>query len=155
MGAVRPAYRLGAVFSLFLLACSQLKFLKPPSVPRATGPASLERGPVYGPEPLRGIDTLADWVTYKRTLEGNRGSPLTEIDTSNVAQLRPICTFELGERAAFQTGPIVVGGTMYLTTAERTYAIDAATCSLRWKHTAPVTWKLESPPAKVGVFGLP
>jgi alcohol dehydrogenase (cytochrome c) len=24
---------------------------------------------------------------------------------------------------------------MYLTTAERTYAIDAATCALRWKHT--------------------
>jgi alcohol dehydrogenase (cytochrome c) len=28
-----------------------------------------------------------------------------------------------------------VGGTMYLTTAEHTYAIDAATCGLRWRHT--------------------
>lgn len=128
-------YRLAAVFALFLLGCSQLKFLKTPSVPRPPGPSSLERGPAFGAEPLNRIDTVADWLTYNRTLEGNRGSPLTEIDRSNVAQLRPICTFELGERAAFQTGPIVVGGTMYLTTAERTYAIDAATCDLRWKHT--------------------
>jgi alcohol dehydrogenase (cytochrome c) len=132
---VRPVYRLDAFVVLLLLGCSQLKFLKPPSVPRPLGSSSLEHGPAFGPEPLTRIDTVADWLTYNRTLEGNRGSPLTEIDTSNVARLRPVCTFELGERAAFQTGPIVVGGTMYLTTAERTYAIDAATCALRWKHT--------------------
>jgi alcohol dehydrogenase (cytochrome c) len=132
---VRPGYRLVAVFTLLLFGCSQLKFLKPPSVPRPTGPSSVERGPAFGPEPLTRIDTVADWVTYNRTLEGNRGSPLTEINTSNITQLRPICSFDLGERAAFQTGPVVVGGTMYLTTAEGTYAVDAASCNLRWKHT--------------------
>jgi PQQ-dependent dehydrogenase (methanol/ethanol family) len=123
------------VVFLFLVGCSQLKFLKSPSVPVPTGPSSVERGPAYGPEPLTRIDTVADWLTYNRTLEGNRGSPLAEINPSNIARLRPVCTFELGEQAAFETGPIVVGGTMYLTTAERTYAIDAATCALRWKHT--------------------
>lgn len=125
----------GCALTLLLLGCSQLKFLKPPSVPRPLGDSSLERGPAFGTEPVTRIDTVADWLTYNRTLEGNRGSPLAEIDTSNVARLHPICTFELGQRSAFQTGPIVVGGTMYLTTAEHTYAIDAATCGLRWKHT--------------------
>jgi PQQ-dependent dehydrogenase (methanol/ethanol family) len=135
LAGLRPWYAAGLLLGFSLLSCSQLKFLKSPSVPRPTGPSSLERGPAFGAEPVTPIDTVADWVTYNRTLEGNRGSPLKEIDTSNVARLHPVCTFELGERAAFETGPIVVGGTMYLTTAERTYAIDAATCALRWKHT--------------------
>jgi outer membrane protein assembly factor BamB len=33
-----------------------------------------------------------------------------------------------------QSGPIVVDGTIYLTTAEYTYAVDGMTCKLRWKH---------------------
>ncbi|MEP6687345.1 MAG: PQQ-binding-like beta-propeller repeat protein [Gemmatimonadales bacterium] len=128
--------RIGLALLSLSLGCSQLKFLKPPSVPRPRGASSVERGPAVREAPaVARIDTMADWATYNRTLEGNRGSPLAEIDTGNVARLRPVCTFDLGERAAFQTGPVVVAGTMYLTTAERTYAIDAATCALRWKHT--------------------
>ncbi|HZA99122.1 MAG TPA: PQQ-binding-like beta-propeller repeat protein [Gemmatimonadales bacterium] len=123
-----------AAFALLLASCSQLKFLKPPSVPVERGEASTERGPAFGaPLPNR-IDTLADWLTYNRNLEGSRGSPLAEIDTGNVERLRPVCTFELDERAAFQSGPIVVGGTMFFTTAEYTYAMDSASCALRWKH---------------------
>jgi alcohol dehydrogenase (cytochrome c) len=45
-----------------------------------------------------------------------------------------VCTFALGEQASFQSGPVVVGGTTFVTTAERTWALDAATCALRWKH---------------------
>ena len=128
--------RCGLVAACLLLAagCSQLKFLKAPSVPRPRGPSSLERGPAFLPSPPGAIDTMADGLTYNRTLEGNRGSPLAEIDTGNVARLHPVCTFALGERASFQSGPVVVGGTMFVTTAERTWALDAASCALRWKH---------------------
>jgi alcohol dehydrogenase (cytochrome c) len=129
------AYRAAAVLSLLLLDCGQLKFLKPPSVPRPLGKTSLEQGPALGPPPPAQIDTIADWATYNRTFEGNRGSPLAEIDTTNVARLQPVCTFSLGERAAFQSGPVVVRGTMYVTSAQHTYAIDAGTCALRWKQT--------------------
>jgi alcohol dehydrogenase (cytochrome c) len=121
------------------LGCSQLVFLKAPIVPREPGRATTARGPAFGAEVPSRIDTLADWSTYNRTLEGARGSPLAEIDTANVAGLRPVCTFDLGERANLQSGPVVVGGTMYLTTARRTYAIDAATCALRWTHTYDYT----------------
>ena len=34
-----------------------------------------------------------------------------------------------------ESGPVVVGGVLYVTTPKNTYAIDAATCALRWKHT--------------------
>lgn len=58
----------------------------------------------------RGAD--ADWLTYNRTLAGDRFSPLKEIDRSNVAQLKAICTYTLPEVSSLQTGPLVVDGTM-------------------------------------------
>lgn len=74
-----------------------------------------------------------DWPGYNRTLEGDRYSPLAEINTANVAQLRIVCSYTLPEVTALQTGPIVVGGTMYFTTDTISYAIDAATCAEKWK----------------------
>jgi alcohol dehydrogenase (cytochrome c) len=73
-----------------------------------------------------------DWPSYNRTLEGDRFSPLAEIDRGNVAQLRVVCNYTLPEVAALQAGLIVVDGTMYFTTESRNYAIDAATCAEKW-----------------------
>ena len=75
----------------------------------------------------------ADWPTYNRTLAGDRFSPLSEIDRSNVAQLRVACTYVLPEVSAMQAGPIVVDGTMYFTTERNSYSIDAATCAEKWR----------------------
>ena len=76
----------------------------------------------------------ADWLTYNRTLPGDRFSPLKEINRSNVAQLKAICTYTLPEVSSLQTGPLVVDGTMYFTTDEGSYAIDASTCAGKWKQ---------------------
>ena len=76
----------------------------------------------------------ADWLTYNRTLAGDRFSPLKEIDRSNVAQLKAIWTYTLSEVSSLQTGPLVVDGTMYFTTDEGSYAIDASTCAEKWKQ---------------------
>ena len=76
----------------------------------------------------------ADWLTYNRTLAGDRFSPLKEINRSNVAQLKAICTYTLPEVSSLQTGPLVVDGTMYFTTDEGSYAIDASTCAEKWKQ---------------------
>ena len=76
----------------------------------------------------------ADWLTYNRTLPGDRFSPLKEINRSNVAQLKAICTYTLPEVSSLQTGPLVVDGTMYFTTDEGSYAIDASTCAEKWKQ---------------------
>ena len=75
-----------------------------------------------------------DWPAYNRTFTGDRFSPLSTITTGNVARLRPVCTFETGEQVSFQTGPVVVNGTMYVTSDRGTYAIDAATCAVKWKQ---------------------
>jgi alcohol dehydrogenase (cytochrome c) len=76
-----------------------------------------------------------DWLTYNRTLAGDRFSPLTEIDRSNVAQMKPICTYTLPEVSSLQTGPLVIAGMMYFTTDEGSYAINASTCTEKWRHS--------------------
>lgn len=90
--------------------------------------------------------TPGNWTTYNRTLAGDRFSPLAEIDRTNVAQLKSICTYELPEITSLQTGPIVIGGTMYFTTDTISYAVDAGTCAEKWKVV-----RHSSTPSSLGV----
>jgi alcohol dehydrogenase (cytochrome c) len=80
-----------------------------------------------------------DWPTYDRDYIGDRYSPLDEIKTENVKQVQQICTYDSGVKTSFETGPVVVDGTLYFTTLDSTFAIDPENCTLRWKHTAPLT----------------
>lgn len=117
-----------------------LPFLKPPVSVAPRGTSETVRGPGFAaPIPgadtgARGVAAGADWSAYNNTPDGARFSPLAQIDRRNVGQLRPACTFDLGETTPMESGPVVVRGVMYLTTAEYTYALDAASCRLRWKH---------------------
>ena len=86
-----------------------------------TKPASVERVPA------------GDWPSYGRTNAGDRFSPLAQIDRANVAGLQQVCSYVLPEVAALQTGPLVVGGTMYFTTDTISYAIDGASCQEKWR----------------------
>jgi len=76
----------------------------------------------------------ADWPAYNRTLAGDRFSPLAQITTANIGEIELHCTYTLPEVVAFQTGPLVIGGTMYFTSYEGSYAIDAATCKEKWSR---------------------
>lgn len=133
----------GATVAAALLAASGcqylqfLPFLKSPVNTAAQGTRSTERGPAFASlvGARSAVDPGSDWGAYNNTLTGERFSPLAQVNVSNVAQLRPVCTFPLHEQASMQSGPVVVGGVMYVTTDVSTYAIDAATCRLRWKHT--------------------
>jgi alcohol dehydrogenase (cytochrome c) len=123
------------VLAIAACGCAQLKFLKSPSVPRPRGESETVQGPAFAPEPVRTApDPEADWAGYNNTYTGERFSPLTQINRRNIDSLRQTCAFDLGERAAMQSGPVVIDGTLFITTAENTYAIDATTCALRWKH---------------------
>lgn len=81
------------------------------------------------PEPA-----VSDWPSYNRTLGGDRFAPLAEIDRTNVAALRRVCSYDLPEVTSLQTGPIVIAGTMYFTTDTISYAIDASTCAEKWRQ---------------------
>ena len=74
-----------------------------------------------------------DWPSYNRTLDGQRYAPQKAITPANVASLREVCRYNLHLSTSFQTGPVVLGGAIYLTTGHDTIALDAETCAERWK----------------------
>jgi len=74
------------------------------------------------------------WPGYSNTYDGQRFARLDQINTSNVEQLKTVCELKLGEEGPFQTGPVVIGDTMFLTTAHTTVAMDSTTCAVHWRH---------------------
>lgn len=120
---------------LFVSGCAQLVFLKSPDVPRAAGTSRTERGVLPLHQMPARADPATDWSGYNNTPDGTRYSPLEDITPHNTATLHEVCAFDLGERTAMESGPVVIGGVLFVTTAKSTYAIDAGTCALRWKHT--------------------
>jgi PQQ-dependent dehydrogenase (methanol/ethanol family) len=76
---------------------------------------------------------IADWPSYNRTVTSERYATLDAITADNVSRLRVACTYDLGIDTSFQTGPIVVGRTLYATSEKETFAIDAATCMQKWR----------------------
>jgi quinoprotein glucose dehydrogenase len=73
-----------------------------------------------------------DWRTIGRDLSLTRFSPLTQINKSNVAQLKTAWTYTMkGNNTA---SPVVVGGVMYLPAGNRVVALDADTGQELWSH---------------------
>ena len=82
-----------------------------------------------------GLAQSVEWLSYNGDLTATRFSPLSEISPGNVNSLRPACTFDTGETAAFQSGLLMVRDVLYFTTYNTTYAVDASTCALKWKYS--------------------
>jgi PQQ-dependent dehydrogenase (methanol/ethanol family) len=82
---------------------------------------------------------LGDWPTYHGHLSGNRHSPLRQIHAGNVAQLAPKWIFSIPNARRLQVTPVVVDGVMYVTTANRAYALDARSGRQIWRYQRPLT----------------
>jgi len=76
---------------------------------------------------------VGDWPSFNRTLTSERYVPFDLINKTNVAGLKQICVFDLEVDTGFETGPIVIGRTLYGTTDTDTFAIDAGTCQRKWQ----------------------
>jgi len=105
-----------------------------PRLPAVTGNAKLATTRVPDEETIRNI-APEDWLTYNRSYDGTRFSPLDQINRRTAAKLTPVCMAQLGEIGNFETSPIVYRGRMYVTTAHKTFALDAKTCAVHWSHT--------------------
>jgi quinoprotein glucose dehydrogenase len=90
------------------------------------------------------------WAYYGQDAGGMRFTSLTQINDRNVTTLKPAWTFRTGElkkydgnhameKAAFETTPILIGRTLYLSTpSDRVIALDAATGQQRWVYDPDV-----------------
>jgi quinoprotein glucose dehydrogenase len=94
-----------------------------------------------------------DWPAYGNDPGGMRYSALRQIDASNVAKLRVAWTFHTRDvsdgsngwkRSGLETTPILVDGTLYLTTAfNRVIALDPTTGKQRWAYDPHIDLRLD------------
>ncbi|MBB1631420.1 PQQ-binding-like beta-propeller repeat protein [Cupriavidus sp. UME77] len=84
-----------------------------------------------------------DWVHSNGSYVQTRYYPGSQINTKNVAKLKPAFLFQTAVLESMETAPIVVNGVMFLTTSyNHVYAIDAVTGKEFWhyKHKmGPIT----------------
>lgn len=78
----------------------------------------------------------SNWTSVGGDAGGSRYSKLSQINTSNVARLRPAWTFQTGDMKGgtpIQCTPIVIEGTLFLVTSgHRVVALDPATGQRKW-----------------------
>ncbi|HSP66767.1 MAG TPA: PQQ-binding-like beta-propeller repeat protein, partial [Bryobacteraceae bacterium] len=78
-----------------------------------------------------------DWLSFSRTYDDQRFSPLNQITRQNVGQLR--MAWSRGTPAGtVESTPLVRGGTMYIMTATGgVMALNATNGDLLWEYTRP------------------
>jgi glucose dehydrogenase len=82
---------------------------------------------------VNAADEPHNWLTYSGTYRSERFSPLSQINTDNVADLKVIWAYQMqpqpiGGAGLVETTPIVVDGVMYITEPPSTVtALDART----------------------------
>jgi quinoprotein glucose dehydrogenase len=88
-----------------------------------------------------------EWQTYNHDLAGTRFSPLTEINTNNVAKLAQAWVYKFppppgggrggGLGGASEAVPIVVAGVLYLPVGNSVVALEADTGKVIWQRDVP------------------
>jgi quinohemoprotein ethanol dehydrogenase len=80
-----------------------------------------------------------DWMSYGRTYDEQRFSPLTEINDANAGQLGLAWHADLDTTRGQEATPIVVDGVVYISTAwSKVRAYDGATGKLLWAYDPQV-----------------
>ena len=86
------------------------------------------------------LGTLDTWEIYRGTADAQQFSDLDQINKDNVHLLEPAWIFHTGantERSPMECNPIIVGNTMYLTSASLDLiAVNAATGKPIWRFEA-------------------
>ena len=75
-----------------------------------------------------------EWITVNKDYSSQRYVDLDQITPQNVSGLKELCELQLNEPSWFSSGLLMVGRTLYVSTLRATYAIDAASCELRWRN---------------------
>jgi len=88
-----------------------------------------------------------NWMTYGRTYDEQRFSPLNQINDHNVSQLGLAWYYDLDTNRGQEATPIVVDGVMYFTSAwSKVFALNAVTGKLIWSYDpkVPGNWAVNA-----------
>jgi quinoprotein glucose dehydrogenase len=112
-----------------------------------------------GAAPLRLSAQRIDWPVYGSDAAATKYSPASDINPTNVAQLKVLWEWSTGETPMpdkrvrpgnFQATPLVVNDTMYVSTSyNRVVALDASTGRLLWEYD-PRAYDFGQPPNGTG-----
>ena len=81
-----------------------------------------------------------NWVHVGQDPGHTKYSTLDQINTSNVAKLQRVWTFNTGDKSGFfESTPLVVDGVVYLSAQNGVFALDPVTGSQLWKFEASGT----------------
>src|SRR5919112_334503 len=97
---------------------------------------------MQGPPPGDSGTAVADWPVYRGDPKGNQFAALAQINATNVHELKPAWEYrtrDAAQRSTMHVNPIVVGGTMFITTPSmKAVALDAATGREIWSFDPSV-----------------
>ena len=83
-----------------------------------------------------------EWLSYGRTYDEQRFSPLDKINAGNVGQLGLAWMYEFDTDRGQEATPVMVDGVLYTTTAwSKVFAFDAKTGALKWSYDPKVEGK--------------
>jgi len=98
----------------------------------------------------------ADWLSWRRTLDGSGYSPLQQVNTDNVNDLQLAWVIAMRD-GSNQGTPLVHDGIMYLThPGNLIQALDAATGDLIWEYAyryPPESQTLGGPTKNIAIYG--
>jgi len=80
-----------------------------------------------------------NWPSYNGDYSGRRYSALNAITVDNVGLLRAEWVFHARNSDRLEVTPVVVNGTMFVTSANDVFALDAQTGRVAWHYTRPIS----------------
>jgi len=133
---VFPLHCLMGVLVLTLCACDRGGPADPPPLDSALSQTPLaESFADVDTQRIKTASGATEWLTYGGTYDEQRHSSLTSVTKDNVAKLGVAWTYDLATNRGVESTPIVVDGTMYVTSAwSIVHALDAKTGAERWVY---------------------
>ena len=130
MTAFEPRYSVMPAFVLAasIFGCFATSSLAQTSAVEPLAPRSVTQDRLEAPEP-------ENWLSYRGNYAGWGFSPLDQINSDNVGQMRNAWSFSTGVDGGHESPPIVNDGVMYITTPDNfLFALDARTGDLMWMY---------------------
>jgi len=115
----------------------------------APSAAEIQTAPSFSAADLTALPKDA-WPTVGGNLHNERYSPLTQIDTSNVSQLKGVWRRHLdgsglAAKYSAEGQPVVYKGVIYITTGEDdVFAVSVATGKILWKHISGIAQRIST-----------
>jgi len=84
-----------------------------------------------------GTAVAAEWAHYGNDQSNTRYSTLDQINTGNIGNLKAVWAYSLGTADSQESSPLIIDGTMYVTSStgpRYVFALDAKTGAKKWAY---------------------